>query len=381
MLKKILFILCMVAGAPGFVCARDWDPRLIEASQLIYQGNAARAEGVINEYMADNPVDPNGYFVKGVVIEWKAALEGRNPAGVQREIVKLYERAADNAFQLWNQDQENPDRMVDLGNAYVFLARKYADVGENLKTVFTGKKCQKYLEEALKKDPSRTDGLLSLGGFHYLAASSSPSLAPFKALLGIKGSKEQGLAELKRSLGGHHPFVNDALYALLFINMDHEKNYEQAYYYQGELERRFPDNPEMKYKRGVIAEKQDKAKGAQAYLDFAKWCEANAGKCHKTYLFMSYYNAGRLYKDVGDKPKAKEYFAKALANNTNVFPQQAAEALYWPGLIEEGEGQSQLAADKFKKAKDTPGIPKGLRKEIENKLGELCRPDNAQVKC
>lgn len=371
---------CLFLISPTLM-AREWDPRLLQSSQLVYEGNAAQADKLISEYQNDNPLDPNGYFVKGVVMEWKAILEGKNPAGVQREIVKLYERAADNAFQLWNQDQENVDRMIDLGNADIFLARKYADVGENFKAVLTGRKCQKYLEAALKKDPNRTDGLLSLGGFHYLAGSTSPTLAGLKGLLGIKGTTTQGLEELKKSLTGNHPFVNDTYYALMMINMDHEKNYDQAFYYLGELEKKFPNNPELKFKQGVIAEKQDKTKGANAYLDFAKWCEGNAGKCNKTYVFLGYYHAGRLFKDVGDKGKAKEYFARAVINNTNAYPQLAGEALYWPGLIEEGEGQKQLAADKYKKAIDTPGIPKNLKKEIEDKLGGICKPDNPQVKC
>ncbi len=380
MVQKIIFsVLFLLITQP--LWARDWDPRLLEASQLIYQGNANKADAVITEYMNENPVEPNGYFVKGVIIEWKAALDGRDPGSVQREIVKLYERAADNAFQLWNQDQENPDRMTDLGNAYIFLGRKYADTGENLKAVLTGKKCQKYLENALKKDPNRTDGLLSLGGFHYLAGSTSSALAGFKSLLGIKGTKEQGLAELKRSLNGNHPYVNDTLYALMFINMDHEKNYDQANYYLGELEKKFPSNPEMKYKHGVIAEKQDKKKGAQAFVDFSKWCEANTANCNKTYVFMGYYHAGRLFNDVGEKAKAKEYFAKAIVNNTNAYPQLAGEALFWPGLTELQEGQTQVAVDKFKKAKEMPGLSKNLRKEIDGKLNEVCRPENVSLKC
>ena len=378
-MRKYFFILLLFFSLP--LQARDWDSRLLESSQLAYQGKVVEADKLINDYMLENPLDPNGYFVKGVVLEWKAVVEGRNPGSVQREILKLYERAADNAFQLWNQDQENIDRMIDLGNADIFLARKYADVGENFKAVLTGRKCQKYLEGALKKDPNRTDGLLSLGGFHYLAGSSSPGLAPFKALLGIKGSKDQGLAELKKSLSGNHPFVNDGLYALMFINMDHEKNYDQALYYLGELQKKFPNNPELKFKQGVIAERQDKTKGANGYLDFAKWCESSSSHCNKTYLFLAYYHAGRLFKDVGDKAKAKEYFAKAVVNNTNVYPQLAGEALYWPGLIEEGDGQTQFAVDKYKKAKDLPGIPKNLKKEIEDKLGGICKPDNPQVKC
>ncbi len=381
MIQKIIFTVFFVLLMSPNLRAREWDSRLIEASQLAYQGNASQAEALINQYIAENPIDPNGFYVKVVVEEWKAAVSGKNPSSVQREVLKLYEKASDIAFQVWNQDQENIDKMIDAGNGFLFLGRKYADVGDNLKAVLTAKKCQKYLEGALKKDPHRTEALLALGGFHYVAGSTSSAIAPFKALLGIKGTKEQGLAELKKSLTGKHPFVNDTLYALLFINMDHERNYEEALRYQGELEKKFPNNPEMKYKRGIIFEKQEKLKGANAYLDLARWCEASLSKCHKTYLFLAYFHAGRLFKELGDKSKAKENFAKAVLNNTNAYPVQAAEALYWPALIEESEGQVQLAVDKFKKAKEMPGISRNFKKEIEDKLSGICKPENTQVKC
>lgn len=381
MIRKFIILSTFFLGLASSLQAREWDGRLLESSQKVYQGNGAQALSLINQYIAENPLDPNALFVKAVILEWKTALEGKNPDSVQGEVLKIYEQASDMAYQLWHQDPENVDRLIDVGNGFLFLGRKYADVRSNLKAVLTAKKSQKYFDAALKKDPNRTEGLLALGGFHYLAGTTSASLAPFKVLLGIKGSKEEGLSEMKKSLTGNHPFVNDTLYALIFINMEHEKNYEEAFRYQGEMEKKFPDNPELKYKKGIISEKQDKTKGANAFVEFSKWCEAHSDKCHKTYLFSAYYNAGRLYKDVGDKSKAKENFAKAIMNNTNVYPQLAAEALYWPGLIEESEGQVQLAVEKYKKAKEMPGVSRNMKKEIEDKLGRICKPDNTQVKC
>jgi len=277
------------------------------------------------------------------------------------------------AFQLWNRDQDNVDRLIDLGNSYMFLGRKYSDNGELLKAVLTGKKCQKHLEKALKLDPMRVDGLLSLGGFHYVADNAPKSLASFKALLGISGTKAQGLAELNKSLTQQHPFYYDTQYIFVYLYADLEKNFPEALNALSVMEKEFPENPEFKFRRARIYEKQDPKKGLDEYLKFAQWCEAEKGKCHNVYSFYSYYNAGRVSRDLHDGAKAKLYFAKALQYDPQTDSRLTAESLYWPGLIEKEEGNTAGAHEKFQKALKVPGIPNPLKKEIEGALSETCK--------
>lgn len=375
LLLSVFVFLFTLIRPPAW--AKDWDPRLLQSSKMAYQGNWREALSLIDQYIAENPKDPNGLFVKAVVLEWKMQLNGEKEDEAQQKILEVYQEANDMAFQLWNRDQDNIDRLIDLGNSYLFLGRKYSDVNEKLKAVLTGKKCQKHLEKAQKMDPSRVDGLLALGGFHYLADNAPQWLSPFKSFFGIHGTKAQGMDELKRSLTIQHPFYYDTQFAILYMDFELEKNYPEALNALAVMEKEFPENPELKMKRARIYERQDKAKGAEEYLKVAHWCESQKESCPKNYLFLGYYDAGRVNKDLGNTAKAKVNFAKALQNDTLIYPRLTAEALYWPGLIEKAEGKNNEAIEKFKKAQQVPGIPDFLKKQIGVSLAELCQQNSS----
>jgi len=374
-LTLLIIIVFLFVSRPGW--SKEYDPRLLQSSKLAYQGNWREAEALIQQYLAENPMDPNGLFVKGVVLEWKMGLDGEKWWEAQRKMLEVYQEANDMAFQLWNRDQENVDRLIDLGNSYMFLGRKYSDNGSWLKAVLTAKKCQKHLEKALKLDPNRVDGLLALGGFHYVADNGPKALGPFKALLGISGTKAQGLAELKKSLTQQHPFFYDTQMVFIQLYYDLEKNYPEALNALSVLEKEFPDNPEFKFRRARIYEKQDPKKGIEEYLKFAQWCETQREKCHTNYSFLAYYDAGRLSMGLKDSAKTKLYLAKALQYDTQVDTQLTAQALFWPGLLEKEEGNSAAALEKFQKAEKVPGISGSLKKQIEGELSELCKTNSA----
>ena len=371
-----ILILFNLIGAKSW--AKNWDPRLAEANHLAFQGNYASALKVIESYIQSAPDDPNGYFIKGNILDWKAALTGQGRAA-QKEMVDLLEKANDKAFHYWDKDQENVDKLIDLGQSYLFLGRKYSDVGSWMKAVLTAKKCQKHLEKAVKKDPSRVDALLSLGGFHYLADNIPSGARSFRGLLGIKGSRSQGLSELNKALGGNHPFVWDTKYALFNIYLDYEKNASMALNFIQNLEKEFPNNPEFKFQKARAYELQDRVKGIQGFLELADFCQKNS--CHKNYLFLSYYHAGRLNKDLGKNEPAKDLFAKAISFDTGFYPNLAAEAHYWPGLLEEAAKNFPTAINKYKKAKEIKGISKELKKNIQNSLEQLCSRPEVNYQC
>lgn len=381
--KKFLLLLLIslffASPLPSF--AKEWDPQLLEASKTAYAGKPQEALAMIEEYIKSHPLDPNGLFVKAVILDWKANLNAEPERQAQLKIVEVYEEASDMAFQLWNRDKDNVDKMIDLGNGYLFLARKYSEVGSWFKAVLTGKKCQQHLEKALKLDPNRVDGLLALGGFHYLADNVPAGAAPFKALLGIHGTKAQGMAELKRALTGTHPFVLDTQYSLFVLYSDFEKNYDEALKTLSGLEQQFPNNPDFKFKKAQVYQKQDKQKGIGGFLNLAQWCEAAAGRCHPSYLYNSYYNAGRLYRELNQPEKMKPLLAKALTYETKLNPNRSAEMLLWLAQADQAEGHVPTALEKLQQAKAISGTSGNIKKEIDSSIENACKIQKVDGKC
>jgi len=360
--------------------AKEWDPVLLQSSQLGYAGKVQEAEAKIDGYIQAHPEDPNGLMVKGIVLDWKATLTGQDPERSQQALLELYKTANLMAFYRWKDDPKNVDRLIDLGNSYLFLARKYSDRGDWLKAVLTAKKCQKHLELALELDPSRVDGLLALGGFHYLADSTPPGAAVFKKLLGIRGTKAQGLAELQKSFTQKHPYYYDGRYAMMFLYKDHEKNFPEALRILAELQNEFPENPELVFRRGMILEAQDKTLAIPAYLNLVEWCRAPGHACHGNYPFLGYYRAGQIAAELGKNTEAREYLGLAQKIDPGTDSEASARTWLYLAQVDLAEKNPAAALDKLQEGK-TQKIPKDLKKEFEKTIEQICAAEKISGKC
>jgi tetratricopeptide (TPR) repeat protein len=373
------FILLLSFGLP-YAQAKEWDGRLMEAVELSYAGDPQKAEPVIQGYVEEHPEDPNGLFVKAVVLEWKAALSPGDYDTVNPTLLEIHKQASDLAFRNWEKDPDNTDRLIDLGNSYFLLARIYGKMGMGLKAVFTAKKCQKHLEKALSQDPSRTDALLALGAFHTLAANAPKFLAVFRKLFGIEGDKVQGLAELNRAAEGRHPYVWNARYALVEIYSELEKNETQALSLLETLEKQFPKNPVGPLKKAKILELGDKRKAAEVYLDFAGRC-AQDFPCQPKFLFYAFSQAGRLLQQSGDEEAAKKPLETSLLHDPHTYPERTGRILLWLGQIDQKQGRASSALDFYARGRAISGISKKLKNEIEENKDLVCRTEKISGKC
>ncbi len=361
--------------------AKNWDPRLLQASDLAYQGNSAEALKLVESYVQENPLDPNGFFVQGMVLEWEGILRAQPEVIWKKQVLKIYKDASQLAFDLWHRDQENIDKLIDLGHSYLLLGRFYGELGEWLKAALTSKKAPKHLNKALEQDPKRVEGLGALGVYHYVAANTPPSLAPFKAILGIHGDKAEGLNELKRSLTGEHPYRNNSLAALYYINYEFEKNYPTALNYVSELEKKFPENPEFILIRAKVYERQDRAKGIEGNLQLVEWCQARASSCHPKYIFLGYFEAGRIAYDMGRNSQAKDLLSKAKEVDTQFSSDRTAWNLLYLGKTEQNLGNFPGALEIWRNGRSLHGLSKDVKKQLKGSIEQLCRSEKAPADC
>ncbi len=367
-LTRISLLLLLI---PALAHAKDWDPRLGQALQQAYAGTPEAGLPIMQSYRQDQPDDPNGYFVESMVLEWKTGLEAGDHRKAYPGLLQKYKKANDLAYILWEKDPENVDRLIDLGNSYFLLARMHGNMGSGLKAGMVGRKCQKYMEEAMQKDPSRVDALLPLGAFHYFAGNTPKSMESLKKLFGIKGDKTLGLAELNKAASGSHPYVLNARYALLEIMSGPEKKYAEAQAMVTQFSNEFPKNPIGPLKIAQLEGRQDKAKGAQSLVDFTATCPQKFPPCHPKFLLYAYSEAGRLFKGAGQMAEAKKYLAEAEGVDQKNYPEKTAQIFLWSGQVAQAQGDQAAAENYFKKAEKTSGIPKRLKKEIEANLEKL----------
>lgn len=382
-MKKPLFLILFLSLTwnPQPSIAQNWDPQLLEVPRLAYEGSYKKAGVLAEQYIQAHPNDPKGYMVRAMVYDWERILTAKPSKPIKKKTVEFHKKANQLAFQRWHKNKNNVDALIDLGNSYIFLGRAYTDLGSTLRAVLTAKKGPKHLEKALEKDPNRVDGLLALGVFHYVADSTSKSLSALRGLLGIKGSKSEGLSELQKASSHTHPFQNDAIAALFYIHDEYEKNYPRALDYLIQLESQFPENPKWQTLRAEVYAKQDKAKGLKGYLDVLDWCRAKENRCIDKFYFVGYYHAGRLAKELGQDGQSKEYLSQALKVAPATESKSRANALVLLGEMEKKSGHLALALESYLKAKQVKGIGKKQKKSIQRSIKELCSIDPPPTKC
>lgn len=353
--------------------ARTWDPRIFQVYELAYSGNYQAAEKMADTLLKEHPEDPNMYFVRAMVYEWERNL-GPTPNGpALKKATKLLEKANRMAYRAWYADQGNVDRLIDVGNSFIMLGRLYSEQGSGMRAVLTAKKGPKYIEEALEKDPSRTDGLMTLGIFNYVADRTPSGLSALKGLFGIKGNAQLGLQQLNKAIASQDPYKYDALAALFYVQKTFEKNYPQALQTLQRLQNQFPENPQWLEARGSTMEQQGKAQGEKGFLEMAAWCQQKPNRCEERLIADAYFHAGRLAKDQKKYNNSKDYFGKALEHGLTHRPRWHAETLLWLGQSEIQLGECVQAKEHFKAVETVPNGPKHVKQEAEQALTQPCK--------
>lgn len=352
--------------------ARDWDPRIFKVYELAYSGDYLAAEKIADTLLKEDPKDPNAYFVRSTVYEWERNLGPVRGDVALKKSLKLLEKANRIAYQNWYRDQNNVDRLIDVGNSFILLGRLYAENGSGMRAVLTAKKGPKYIEKALKKDPSRTDGLMTLGIFNYVADKTPSGLSALKGFFGIKGNAALGLKQLNQAIASQDPYKHDALAALFYMQKSFEKNYPLALQTLGRLQNQFPENPQWMEARASVMEKQSKAKGEQGFLEMIEWCQQKENRCANRLVANAYFHVGRLAKDQGKYAQAKESFSNGLKIGLNHRPRWQAETLLWLGQSEVKLGQCASAKTHFKSVAKVSDAPKDLKRQAAGELQKNC---------
>lgn len=314
---------------PAVSQANPWDGRLYRAMELSFAGQPEAAELLMEDYRKAFPEDPNGLFFTAIVMEWKAGLSSGGHERVHSQNRKLLEQALDLAEKRQRTSPQDVDALIDLGNAYFFLARNFAEQGKPMKAGNTGKKLEKPMKDALTRDSSRKEAYLALGAFHYFAGNTPKIFAPFKKLMGIHGNKDQGLEELHRSLEGEHPFLWQTRYALMEIYSNPEKNPDQALVQLAPFEEKFPRNPVIPLKKAYIFEKKEPAEAIKIYVNLAEQCGRQFLPCPKKFPFFAYSQAGWISLKEGNGSQAMELFDKSLETDPGNLPKRTEQIKKW----------------------------------------------------
>ncbi|MBX7148621.1 hypothetical protein K1X76_06000 [bacterium] len=329
------------------------DPTLQRAIDAAYNAQTSEAKAAINQYIGAHPDDPVGYIVKGTIGDWEDQVNNLRGAN-DTQILADYKRANDLAFHQWDKDQNNIDKMINLGNSYLYLARKWIDLDKKSRAGLILKKCKKHMEEAIEKDPSRYDAYLAIGSFNYFAANIPPGLKFLTGIMGISGNEQKGISQLNQTANNSNIYQADAQFLLTYIFGESKKDYTQTKKYLEPLIAKYPNNPQFRFSKIKYAYRgKAYAESEAAYQDFMSFCDSH--KCNSYYQFQSnYYLLAGLIKQQ-KYVEARKYLETTQKMDPHHDKKVTANLSLYNGIVLKSEGKKEEARAALEAAKNLVG--------------------------
>ncbi len=348
-MTQLFFVSALFLFVGLFKSSYAVAPQLQQAIDLTYNAQFAEAESTANAYIAGHPADPVGYMVRGTSLDWKQKVLNLRKS-LDGRVLEDYKKANDMAFHQWEKDPDNLEKMVNLGNSYMYLSKKWLDQGKKSRAGLILKKCQKHMNEAISKEPRYYEAYLANGLFNFYAANIPPGLSIIASILGISGNESLGLQQMQIAANNPNALQADALFVLTYAYGQTKKNYSMAQKYLDQLIVTYPKNPFFLHLKGEYAYRANLYDQSRADFDaFFAFCNAHAGACAKVYEFLAhYFIAAGLIKQ-GNLTAAAPHVAKAWELNENQFEDRTVNLHLYRGLVLKAAGKKGEALAEFKK--------------------------------
>lgn len=342
---------------------------LQQGIDLTYNAKFDEAERIISGYIAANASDPRGYIVRGIMYDWKQTvlnLKGQ----LHNKSLEDFKKANQIAFLQWDKDQGNIDKMINLGNSHLFMAKKWLDLGKNTRAGLVLKKAQQYMYDATAKDSNRADAYLAMGIFNFYAANIPPGLKFIAGLLGISGNEAEGLAQLRKAASVPNLFQSDALFLLAYAMGQTKHNWGGGISYLKQLAAKYPSNYHFVFLMGEYAMRGKMYAESRGYFDqLQKTCQAQ--KCVKRYDFLRNYFLAISYMWEGNHGAIEPYVEQAEKLNENQFLDRNAYIHFMKGLVYKAKGKKKQAEQSFNEAIATKGGNEEAKKLAKKELSSL----------
>lgn len=368
-IKIILFHVFFMLFVGYGLEANALDASLKRVIDLTYNAEFSQAENTVNSFITANPNDVQGYIVRSIYYDWKQLVLDLHGA-LDNKALEDLKVANSHAFLIWEKDPDNIDKMINLGNSYMFLAKKWLDLDKKSRSGLILKKSKKHMEEAIAKDPNRYDAYLALGIFNFYTANIPPGLKFLASILGMNGNEAKGLQLLNAAADHENIHQADALFVLTHAYGQTKQNYQKALYYLDKLRAKYPNNPHFLFLKGEYAMRaKEYDKSRQHFVEFDQFCASRS--CAKNYEFLKNYFIAYGYAQEKNYMAAKPHVLKAEELNMDRFKDRTGYIHYLKGMVLKSDGQSNEAKSEFEKCLAKAGGNEVAKKLAREELAQL----------
>ena len=228
------FSLLALAMSLGLAAGAEAPPKppqdadLVQGLSELHQGRFHQGQIRFRSFLQRNPSDPRGHLFLAFCEWWRqlqAGSETRNDVMEYHleEALRLAQAQVDKA-------PDDPETLMSLGTAYIFLAQYRAAEKHVFKAASAARKGKGVLEKAALLRPDLTDSQFGLGAYNYYADKVNVLVKGLRTMFFLPGGdSEQGLAQLEEVARNGRYFRTEAELLLAVIYQGkHEQKYRTS---------------------------------------------------------------------------------------------------------------------------------------------------------
>ena len=287
LLFSLLFLFAGICTAEPELLSPELEAQCTQGFQAIYQMDYKKGKEQFEKMIQSDPKHPAGYVYLASAI-WLEHL-----SGLRRLQTQLYNRG--NAFFRQKNDKIDPAveklfyRTIEkgtiradirlrsdkndlaglyyAGTAHGAIAGYESTVKRSfLSSLQHGKKAVEIHRRLLKTHPNFVDAFLSIGLYNYVIGKLPRAMKILMILGGVRGSKEEGLKQLERTLQ-HGKLAREEAAILLAVLYDREKRPEDSLKLLRALSEKYPTNPVFRFESATMLRKLGRLPDSSAILE------------------------------------------------------------------------------------------------------------------
>ncbi len=314
MTRKFISVTILSLILTTMLLPQDQNTIIDQGIKDVYSLNFPAAETKFRTLLRDNPKNPAGLFYLAMIDWWKILVDLDD----QSKDDLFYKKLDDVIYvcdEILDENPDNFDALFFKGGAIGFRGRLRALRESWLKAADDGREALPIVNKVLKLQPKNADILLGTGIYSYYISVIPDEYPAVKPLLIFfpSGDKAQGIKDLKRVAEKGRFAKYEAMYFLMTLYQEFEKDAQTSEKYAKMLTDLFPENPVfLKWRGRAAVMRGDYPLIKDIYTNLYAGTQAGKfGYSQKLRRETTYY-LGFYYKAIGQWDSSMTYLKECV---------------------------------------------------------------------
>lgn len=264
--RNLLLTLLLIAATAGSLTAfsnvtDSYDQKLEQGIEYFYQTDWDKAAVIFNELKSRDEEDPRAYFFHAMIPFWEYFFGGNSPEAAA-DFLDRSQKAIDISSERLDKNPHDTTMVLMLSGLYGYRSLVAASEKNYQTAIESGMTGFRFTRQLLALDDDDPKALIGKGIFYYMVGTVPKELRWATNMMGIRGSKEEGLSILEKAATSESYVSNDAKMILSYLYKT-EGMYGKALKHIKDLCSRYEENIIFQFSYAEILEKSDRRKEAK----------------------------------------------------------------------------------------------------------------------